>query len=110
MATVRIMEPADGTTVANPFRVAFDVSGMSVKPAGDMSPGTGHHNLLIDTDPIPAGQLTPVDEQHVHFGKAQTATTLQLPPGEHRLNLQFENGAHQSYGPELSHTITVTVR
>ncbi|MEU2427515.1 DUF4399 domain-containing protein [Streptomyces sp. NPDC007851] len=27
--------------------------------------------------------------------------------GRHTLTLQFADGAHRSYGPEVSHTITV---
>jgi hypothetical protein len=109
-ASVSFIEPADGALVSSPFTVKFDVSGMEVKPAGDMTAGTGHHHLLINADNIPAGQSIPVDDKHLHFGKGQTETSVTLPPGKYKLTMQFANGAHQSYGPELSKTINVTVK
>lgn len=108
--SVRIVEPADGATVSSPFKVKFDVAGMDVKPAGDMSANTGHHHLLINADAIKAGESVPFDETHLHFGKGQTETEVKLPPGSYTLTLQFANGAHQSYGPELSKTIHVVVK
>ena len=109
-ASVSFIEPADGAVVSSPFTVKFGVSGMEVKPAGDMTPGTGHHYLLINEDSIPAGQVIPADDKHLHFGKGQTETSVTLPPGKYKLTMQFANGAHQSYGPELSKTINVTVK
>ena len=109
-ASVSFIEPADGAVVSSPFTVKFGVSGMEVKPAGDMTPGTGHHHLLINEDSIPAGQVIPADDKHLHFGKGQTETSVTLPPGKYKLTMQFANGAHQSYGPELSKSINVTVK
>ena len=108
-ASVSFIEPADGAVVSSPFTVKFGVGGMEVKPAGDVTPDSGHHHLLINEDSIPAGQAIPVDEKHIHFGKGQTETSLTLPPGQYKLTMQFANGKHQSYGPELSKTINVTV-
>ncbi len=108
-ASVSFIEPADGAVVSSPFAVKFGVSGMEVKPAGDMTAGTGHHHLLINEDSIPAGQSIPVDAKHLHFGKGQTETSVTLPPGKYKLTMQLANGAHQSYGPEMSKTINITV-
>lgn len=108
--TVSFAEPADGATVASPFKVKFAVSGMEVKPAGDMSANTGHHHLIINGDSIKAGESVPFDETHLHFGKGQTETEVKLPPGKYKLTMQFANGAHQSYGPAGSNTINVTVK
>jgi len=52
----------------------------------------------------------PTDATHLHFGKGQTETEVTLPPGQYALTMQFANGAHQSYGPEMSKTIHVTVK
>ena len=109
-ASVNFVEPADGAVVTSPFTVKFAVSGMEVKPAGDMAPNTGHHHLLINQGPIKAGETIPADAQHLHFGKGQTETSVTLPPGKYSLTMQFANGLHQSYGPELSKTINVTVK
>ena len=43
----------DGATVASPVKVKFGVDGMAVKPAGDMSAGSGHHHLIVDGKPVP---------------------------------------------------------
>lgn len=107
---VSFIEPANGATVSSPFKVKFGVMGMEVKPAGDMSEKTGHHHLLINAEPIKAGESVPFDETHLHFGKGQTETEVKLAPGTYTLTLQFANGAHQSYGPAGSNTIKVTVK
>ena len=49
----------------------------------------------------------------LHYGKAQTEATLtekELSKGKHKLTLQYGDWEHKSYGPTLSHTITVTVK
>ena len=108
--TVSFAEPADGATVASPFKVKFNVSGMEVKPAGEMAANTGHHHLIINGDSIKAGESIPFDETHLHFGKGQTEAEVKLPPGKYKLTMQFANGAHQSYGPGGSKSISVTVK
>ncbi|WP_287495988.1 DUF4399 domain-containing protein [Pandoraea sp. CB10b_02] len=107
---VFFVSPTDGATVTNPVVVKFGVEGMAIKPAGDMASNTGHHHLIIDGDPIPAGQVVPTDDTHLHFGKGQTETSVNLTPGDHTLTMQFANGAHQSYGPAMSQTIKVHVK
>ncbi|MGH8779004.1 DUF4399 domain-containing protein [Paraburkholderia sp.] len=107
---VFFVTPKDGATVSNPVHVQFGVDGMKVMPAGTMTEGTGHHHLLIDGDPLPQGQVIPATDKSLHFGKGQTETDITLPPGDHTLTLQFGDGAHRSYGPEMSQTITVHVK
>jgi hypothetical protein len=50
--SVDFVEPKNGAIVASPFKVFFGVTGMTVKPAGDMTANTGHHHLLINADCI----------------------------------------------------------
>ncbi|MBI3230840.1 MAG: DUF4399 domain-containing protein [Burkholderiales bacterium] len=109
-ATLNFVDLADGATVTSPFKVKFDVKGMEVKPAGDMTVGTGHHHLLINAEALKEGESVPFDETHLHFGKGQTETELKLAPGKYKLTLQFANGAHQSYGPQASKSINITVK
>jgi len=109
-ASVSLLAPKDGAVVTSPFDVKFGVSGMEIKPAGDMTPNTGHHHLLINTGSIPAGEAIPMDATHLHYGKGQTEASVTLPPGKYQLTAQFANGAHQSYGPALSKTINITVK
>ena len=106
----QILAPADGAVVTSPFKVRFGVVGMTVAPAGDMTAETGHHHLLINAAVVPAGEGIPADAQHLHFGKGQTETEVTLPPGTYKLTALFANGAHQSYGPAMSKTISVTVK
>jgi hypothetical protein len=109
-ASVSFVQPADGASVSNPVHVVFGVQGMKIAPAGTMTDGTGHHHLLIDGKPLPEGEVIPVSDKSLHFGKGQTETDLTLPPGDHTLTLQFGDGAHRSYGPEMSKTFTVHVK
>ncbi|ACD15618.1 DUF4399 domain-containing protein [Paraburkholderia phytofirmans] len=109
-ASVSFVQPADGATVSNPVHVVFGVDGMKIAPAGTMTEGTGHHHLLVDGKPVPKGEVIPANDKSLHFGKGQTETDLTLPPGDHTLTLQFGDGAHRSYGPEMSKTIAVHVK
>lgn len=108
--SVDFVEPTDGAVVSSTFKVKFAVDGMQVAPAGDMSEGTGHHHLLINTADVPQGEVIPMSDSHKHFGKGQTETEITLPPGRHRLTMQFADGAHRSYGEKMRKTIEVEVR
>ena len=108
--SVSFVAPANDAVVTSPFTVKFGVAGMAVQPAGTMTPDTGHHHLLINAEDVPVMTVIPVDEQHLHFGKGQTETTLNLKPGKYKLTMQFGNGAHQAYGPAMSQSINVTVQ
>jgi len=111
-AEVYIISPKDGAIVHNPVRVQFGLKGMGVAPAGVKYDNTGHHHLLIDTDP-PADQSTPLPatDKIVHFGKGQTETTLaNLTPGKHTLQLLLGDQNHIPHNPPvLSKKITITV-
>ncbi|WP_198347696.1 DUF4399 domain-containing protein [Nocardia terrae] len=109
-ARVYIIEPADGATVASPVSVKFGLEGMQLRPAGDMTPDSGHFHLIIDGKPVPRGDVIPTTESSPDFGKMQTTTEIQLGQGQHTLTLQFGDGAHRSFGPELSNTISVRVQ
>ncbi len=100
----------ENAVLGSETKVEFVVEGMTVQPAGAITAGTGHHHLIVDSPAIPKGQVVPMDEKHLHFGKGQTETVLKLKPGKHTLTLQFADGAHMSYGSELSSTVHVTVK
>jgi hypothetical protein len=107
---VFFVEPKDGATVSNPVHVVFGVEGMGIAPAGDTDPTKGHHHLLIDQGPMQKGLVIPMNDKSLHYGKGQTEADITLPPGDHTLTMQFGNGAHQSYGPEMSQTIKIHVK
>lgn len=110
-AQAYILEPANGTSVAETFTVKFGLSGMDLAPAGEDKANTGHHHLLIDQQALP--ELTtslPATEQIRHFGKAQTETELTLEPGKHTLQLILGNYLHIPHdNPVISEPITITV-
>ncbi|MEZ4322974.1 MAG: DUF4399 domain-containing protein [Myxococcota bacterium] len=108
-AKVMFTSPAEGASVPSPVKVVMAVEGMEVKPAGELVEGTGHHHILVDTEPVPFGTAVPADDQHIHFGKGQTETELELEPGEHTLTLQFADGVHRSYGEQMTATVKITV-
>jgi hypothetical protein len=107
-ASVFFVNLTDGKVVPNEVTVVMGVEGMDVNPAGELIIGTGHHHILIDGEPMPKGTFIPKDENHIHFGNGQTEAAITIPSGEHTLTLQFANGAHFSYGEQMSATITVT--
>lgn len=100
----------DGDKVSSPFKVIFKVSGMTVSPAGEFKDDSGHHHLLINQTFIEKGNTIPADQNHLHFGKGQTETELNLSPGIYNLTLQFADGYHRSYGKALSKTIQIEVK
>jgi hypothetical protein len=107
---VFIVSPVDGATVNSPVTVEFGIRGYTLAPAGTQDEDTGHHHLLIDT-PVPAlGAPIPADDNHRHFGKAQTFTELELEPGLHTLQLLLGDGNHVPHStPLTSEQITITV-
>ncbi|CRL49978.1 MULTISPECIES: DUF4399 domain-containing protein [Pseudomonas] len=111
-ASVSIVEPGSGAVVGTKFKVKFEVKGIALAPAGDATANTGHHHLLVDAkSTIPAGSLIPADANHIHFGKAQTETELELTPGKHTLQLELGDKNHMAFDPPIvSEKITVTVK
>ncbi len=115
-AKVFFIEPVEGAEVKGPLvdgkvavAIKMGVENVAVKEAGQQIQGTGHHHLVIDGEHIPLGSVVPKDDTHVHYGKGQTETSVMLAPGEHSLTLQFADGAHLSYGPQLSAAIRIKV-
>ncbi len=110
-AKVYIIWPHDGDRVKSPFWCRFGLRNMGLAPAGTRMPNTGHHHLLIDVDePLKAGEIIPSDRQHMHFGTGQSEANLDLPPGQHTLQLVMGDAEHRIFDPPLvSKKITITV-
>ena len=100
----------DGDTVVSPVLVEMGVSSMKIKPAGALEVGTGHHHIIVDGGFINYGEIIPMDETHLHYGKGDSVAQVNLSKGTHTLSLQFANGLHMSYGEQFSKTITVFVK
>ena len=111
-AGVSIVSPKNGATVGQDVTVKFAVKGIEIKPAGDATPGTGHHHLLIDAKELPPlNAPIPNDATHKHYGKGQTEDTIHLEPGKHTLQLDFGDTAHLQFDPPIvSKKITITVK
>ena len=117
-AEVYFVNLEDGDTVKGPVKVVFGLSGMGVAPAGTEADNTGHHHLLINRAPFGGGPDDAemleygvyADDNHVHFGKGQTETTVELAPGEHSLQLLLGDLNHAPHAdPVMSEVITITV-
>lgn len=101
-AEAYIISPEDGATVSSPVTVVFGLRGMGIAPAGVQQANTGHHHLLIDTEAPSMSQPLPATDKIVHFGAGQTETQIELPPGEHTLQLMLGDHLHIPHNPPVS--------
>ncbi len=117
-ASVYFANLEDGATVSSPVTVVFGLSGMGVAPAGTEKENTGHHHLLLNRPPLGEGEYgaeelelsLPADDNHKHFGGGQTEVTLDLPAGQHTLQLVLGDALHVPHDPPVvSDVITITV-
>ncbi len=101
---------SDGEQVTSPFKVEMKAEGLVVEPASQgVTDGHGHFHIIIDAPVTDAPNPIPKDAHHLHFGKGDTVTTLDLPLGEHTLTLQFAKGNHVPYDPQIEQQIHITV-
>lgn len=110
-AELYFITPADGSVVENPVTIRFGLRNMGVAPAGTQVENTGHHHLILDSELPDLNSPVPSDDKHMHFGKGQTETRLNLSPGKHTLQLLFGDYAHTPHNPPVvSDRITITVK
>ena len=109
-AEVYFLSPSNAAQVTSPVRVRFGLRGMGVAPAGVEKAATGHHHLLVDVTLTRFDLPIPNDDNHRHFGLGQTETVIDLPPGEHTLQLVLGDHNHVPHDPPvLSERITIVV-
>lgn len=111
-AFVYFISPFDGEIIpGGQVRIRMGLSNMGVAPAGVDRRLTGHHHLLINVAELPPlNQPIPADDNHVHFGRGQTEHLMQLPPGEHTLQLLLGDHDHVPHDPPVfSKPITIIV-
>lgn len=100
----------DGDTVTSPVTLKWAAEGFTIEPAGDVHAGAGHLHVMVDVPCVAAGEAVPADEQHLHFGKAQLETVVELAPGPHTLCLQAADGQHTALaGAGMTQVIEMTV-
>ena len=117
-AKVYFVNLKDGDKVKGPVKVVFGLSGMGVAPAGTEKKHTGHHHVFINRPELGKGEdgaeelnlNIPADDQHKHFGGGQTETTLELPAGQHTLQLVLGDKDHIPHNPPIvSPRISISV-
>jgi hypothetical protein len=100
-AAVYFIDLKNGDTLPPKAVVHFGLRGMGVAPAGSDRENSGHHHLLIDTELPPLDQPIPNDFNHLHFGAGQTEAEVNLPPGEHTLQLMLGDKSHIPHSPPV---------
>ena len=109
-AEVFFIAPLDGETVTNPVQVIFGIKGMNVAPAWVKGDNTGHHHLIIDAELPHLNLPIPASRQYIHFTQGDTEAMINLPPGEHTLQLLMGDAEHIPHEPAVySERITITV-
>ena len=110
-ARVFFITPADGATVSSPVTIEFGIEGMDVVRAGVAEPDSGHHHLIVNAG-LPALDMPiPADDNYIHFGDGSTTTALELPPGQHTLQLLLADFSHTPHNPPvMSQQISITVK
>lgn len=109
-AKVYFIYPHNGERIYPNSTIRFGLSNMGVAPAGVQKPNTGHHHLLIDTDPPAVDVPIPNDPNHLHFGGGQTEKKITLKPGKHTLQLVLGDSKHIPHDPPvMSQRIEVIV-
>lgn len=110
-ALLYFISPKDGDRIRGPVVVQFGLKNMGVTQAGSTAANAGHHHLLVNVKtPLLTTEPIPADRNHIHFGGGQTETTLDLPPGQHTLQLALGDAEHRLFQPlVMSERITITV-
>ena len=106
-----IWPPNNAVLHSGKIWLRMGLRNMGIAPKGTTTPNTGHHHLLIDTDPPPMGEQIPSDRNHLHFGAGETEARIELPPGKHTLQLLLGDANHFPHDPPvMSKKITITVK
>ncbi len=100
-AAVYFLDVKSGDVLQTKTIIHFGLRNMAVARAGTPTPNSGHHHLLIDADLPPLDEPVPSDENHLHFGAAQTQAEITLAPGEHTLQLLLADKDHVPHNPPV---------
>ena len=112
IGAVSILEPETSADLMASFvTVRLSVAGFPIVPAGDMTPGTGHHHLFLDADVTDPGEPIPtVPGSIVHMGNGASEYTFEnVSRGQHRLIAVVADGAHVPLQPWVVDTVVFNV-
>lgn len=112
IGAVTILEPeTSAELMATAVTVRLAVTGFPIVPAGDMTPGTGHHHLFLDADVTSPGAPIPtVPGSIVHMGNGAGEYTFEsVSRGRHRLIAVVADGAHVPLRPWVVDTVVFNV-
>jgi len=109
--SVTIVAPRQEEILEEADVVVWLESTVPIVPAGDMTPGTGHHHLYLDADlgdmsaPIPT-----VPGSIVHMGNAAREYVFEnVASGPHRIIAVVADGAHVPLQPLVADTVRFVV-
>jgi Domain of unknown function (DUF4399) len=110
-AYLYIIWPTDGAVIKGGFWCRFGLRNMNTTQAGSTAENAGHHHLFVDVDePLDPDAPIPQDKKHLHFGAGQTEARVELPPGQHTVQLVLGDAKHVPFDPPLdSKKIRITV-
>jgi hypothetical protein len=108
---VTITSPADGAFQDERTVEVILSSTVTIVPAGDMTPGTGHHHLYLDADlGDPTVPIPTVPGSIVHMGDGSRAYTFEnLSSGPHRIIAVVADGAHVPLQPLVVDTVEFVI-
>ncbi len=110
--SVQIVAPADGATVnGGDVTVRLSHAGFEIRPAGDMTAGSGHHHIFLDADVSQAGIPIPaVPNSVIHLGDGSAQYTFtNVAAGQHRVIAVVADGAHVPLQPWVTDTVSFEV-
>jgi hypothetical protein len=109
--SVTILAPADGSFQEEKDVTVWLRSTVPIVPAGDMTPGTGHHHLYLGADlgdvtvPVPT-----VPGSIIHMGDASVEYVFEnVASGPHRIIAVVADGAHVPLQPLVVDTVEFVV-
>ncbi len=106
-ATAALTAPADGARLAGAVDLTMSAAGVTIVPAGDVAPNSGHFHVIADHGCITTGETIGKDADRVHFGSGAATGTIYLEPGRHSLCLQVGDGAHTALA--ITDTVEIEV-
>lgn len=111
-ARIAITAPAAGATVSGPVTVAVDISGVTVKAAGEGDPNAYHYHLLVDVDPasvMQRGQPLPLGQANIIHTADRTVSLPNLGPGPHTITVVLTKTDHVPLGATVQDQVRFTV-